>query len=115
MAENDSTTIAAAEEGQQQAKQREEKRQRSLRSAIIGSSIVLWILTIFLINIMYSVNAKLGELKQYLQINMAMFGSRSIEQYQIVDKDGNLVYRFEQVPMLYEDDLEPEPYGEPHE
>jgi len=37
---------------------------RSVRSAVIGSSIVLWILAVFMINIMNSINGKLDDVSR---------------------------------------------------
>lgn len=64
---------------------------KSLRTAIVFSSIVLWIMAIFMINILYSMNAKLASLEQMIPGIMSVASSQPLENYQIMDAEGKEV------------------------
>ena len=73
----------------------------SLRTVVIGSSVVVWILAIWMINTLNTINEKLSAIDQSLQATMsASSGQRPVESYQVTDKDGNLVYKFRLDPAL---------------
>ena len=79
---------------------------RSLRSAVIGTSIILWILAIFMINIMNSMNSKFDKIANYMESYISIAGRPQLETYQLVDKDGNLAYTFRINPeMLPPEDM----------
>ncbi|MBT3375996.1 MAG: hypothetical protein HN742_09200 [Lentisphaerae bacterium] len=64
---------------------------KSLRTAIVFSSIVLWIMAIFMINILYSVNAKLDSIEQMIPGFMSVVSRQPLEAYQIMDAEGKEV------------------------
>ena len=75
---------AAPEQGQAQG---------STRSVILGSSIVLWILAVFMIVTLNKMNTNLKEIKLYLQAVRAS-ASVPLTAYEVRDKDDNLLYKF---------------------
>ncbi len=86
---------------------------RSLRLAIIFSSIVIWIMAIFMINILYSINGKIETLSQNMQTMITMASRRSLDEFQLTDKDGNLTHSFRINPMYIEEIEMRGPEGEP--
>lgn len=83
---------------------------KSLRTAIVFSSVVLWIMAIFMINILYSMNAKLASIEQMIPGIMAVASSQPLENYQIMDAEGeNVVNKFRLDPAISE--MGPEALG----
>lgn len=101
MAEQQEQVEQTAQTGEQ-AMTPADDTNKSLRLAIIFSSIVLWIMAIFMINILYSINAKIDTLSQYMQATLSVAGQRPLDSFQVVDKDGNVVYSFRVDPTLEE-------------
>jgi len=64
---------------------------KSLRTAVVFSSIVLWIMAIFMINILYSINAKLDSIEQMVPGLMSVASHQPLESYQIMDAEGKTV------------------------
>lgn len=73
-----------------QSKSNSDHRERALRSAIFGSSFIMWILAIFIIVSLNSIREELVEIRRSVDSNLADIGGLS--GYQLVDKDGNAVY-----------------------
>lgn len=71
---------------------------KSLRTAIIGTSIIMWILAIFVINALNGIKAELGNVKQIVSDTSASITNLYPARYQITDKDGAVVYKFETIP-----------------
>ncbi len=82
------------------------KKERSLRSAIIGTSIIFWILAIFLINSMNAIKTELETANQFVQSYMYMAGQSNLAGYQLVDPEGKTVYTFQRLPELEMDMLD---------
>ncbi len=71
---------------------------KSLRTAIIGTSIIMWILAIFVINALNGIKTELGNIKQMVSDTSASVTNLYPARYQITDKDGAVVYKFETIP-----------------
>jgi len=78
----------------------------SLRLAIVFSSIVLWVMSIFMITILYSINAKLNTMNEYLQHTMSLAARQPLDSFQVVDKDDSVIYRFRIDPALQQMPME---------
>lgn len=87
----------AGEVPNQEAKQ--ENWGKSLRSIMLGSSIILWVLAVFMISALNGINDKLGKMEKYLVTTMSM-AARTLESYQVVDPEGEIVYSFRAVQGL---------------
>ena len=70
----------------------------SLRTAIIGTSIIMWILALFIINSLNGLRAEMESTNQKLDVIMNNAASNFIGGYRLVDPDGNVVYEFQRVP-----------------
>ena len=71
---------------------------KSLRTAIIGTSIIMWILAIFVINALNGIKTELGNVKQIVSDTSSSITNLYPARYQITDKDGAVVYKFETIP-----------------
>ena len=66
-----------------------------MSSVLLGTSLILWILTVFLILQIYKVNQTLDSLLDATNRNMGMYSNLSPGNYEIRDSEGNLVYTIE--------------------
>ena len=74
---------------------------KSIRSVVIFSSVVLWLLAIFMINIMNSINTQLKDLNDgQVSLTNVVGARKAIENYQILDADGNPIYSFRIDPAM---------------
>lgn len=67
------------------------KGQSSLRGVFVGSTVVLWLLTMFVIAALNKVNRQLDELRR--DVNMVADTVLSVSNCELRDADGNVVYR----------------------
>jgi len=67
------------------------KGQSSFRGIFVGSTVVLWLLTMFVIASLNKVNKQLGELKR--DMNMMTNTVMNLPYCEVQDADGNVVYR----------------------
>jgi hypothetical protein len=77
-------------------------QERSLRTAIIGTSIIFWILAVFIINSMNGIRQEIDKTNQYVQTYMSIAGQANLSGFQLVDPSGKVVYTFQRLP---EEDL----------
>lgn len=77
--------------------------EQSVRTVIVGACIILWLTAIYMINLMNGISQKLEKIDMDLQSsNLSTLNHRPLENYQVVDKDGNVVYSFQIDPKLFE-------------
>jgi hypothetical protein len=76
---------------------------RSLRTAIIGTSVIFWILAVFIINSMNGIRQEIDKTNQYVQTYMSIAGQANLGGFQLVDPNGKVVYTFQRLP---EQDME---------
>jgi hypothetical protein len=88
MAEETKTT-----EAQPQASQ-----DGSMRSVLLGSSVVIWILAIFMIVTLNNLKTELIKLNTQVKTLTSLVGDSNLGQFQVMDKDGEkVIYKFQRV------------------
>ena len=73
---------------------------RSIRSVIIGSSIVIWILALFIIFMLNNLGDRLGAIQRSLDSTMQIVNREDLDRYQLVNPDGDVVYQFKLKPDM---------------
>ena len=76
---------------------------RSLRAVVIGTSIIMWILALFIIYTLNGIKDQLEQLNTTLNDVATLTSSHALGNYQIVDRSGKVVYKFQTVPTNPED------------
>ena len=72
--------------------------QDSMRSVILGSSVVIWILAIFMIVTLNNMKNELIKLNTQVKTLTSIAGDSNIGQYQVTDEDGKkVIYKFQRV------------------
>jgi len=71
---------------------------RSLRAAVIGTSIIMWILAVFIINALNGIKSELQKLNKTVNEVTIVVAEQAVGRYQIVDKNGNVMYKFQSIP-----------------
>jgi len=81
--------------------------QGSLQTVIVGTSIIMWILAVWLIMTVNDIKAELETIKEYTKASVQM--NNSPAAFQLVTPDGNVAYKIEMVPveMIDEGSVEP--------
>ncbi len=93
----------AEETTQAQSETQEPKeKEQSIRTVLIGGCIILWLTAIYMINLMNGISQKLDKIDLNWQSSVSILSQRPLESYQVVDKDGNLVYSFQVDPKVFE-------------
>ena len=72
---------------------------------LVGLSIVIWILAIFMIVTLNNIKAELGKLNMVTQ-QLLSTTSTSLASYQIKDAQGNVVYDFAAKPVMAMENME---------
>lgn len=88
---------------------------KSLKTVFIGSNLIFWIISVFLIWILFGVNDQLKDLNQ--NVKMIQMGVKpGLDQYQVVDPadDEQVIYMFRRLDYP-EDMMMEEEYGMPEE
>ena len=84
-----------AEEAKQVVAPATEGKHGSVRVAIISTSVILWVLAIWMINVMNSMSAKLDDIWKATEATNSVLRNRPpVEATQVLDKDGEIVYTF---------------------
>jgi len=76
---------------------------QSMRTIIIGGCIILWLTAFYMINLMNGISKQLETISTNWQSSISILSRRPLENYQIVDKDGAVIYKFQVDPKLLED------------
>jgi biopolymer transport protein ExbB/TolQ len=85
----------------------------SMRSVLLGSSVVIWILAIFMIVTLNNMKTELVKLNDQVNSLISVASGASVGMYEVADKDGTVVYKFQRIaePMM-EGEMQACPAGE---
>lgn len=83
------------------AAQSNQQQLKSLITVFLGTNLIFWILSIFIIVQVYDINATLKGIKEQMTFQAA--ANTQLSNFQIVDADGKVVYSFQQVQMPYDE------------
>ena len=70
---------------------------RTLRIAVMGSCLTLWILAPFMVISANGIRAEMRSLQNAVAANASRTDGASLESYQLADQDGQVVYSFKRV------------------
>ena len=87
-----------AEETKAPEAQGQTSQDGSMRSVLLGSSVVIWILAVFMIITLNNLKSELIKLNSQVKSLTSVVGEANLGQYQIMDDDGEkVVYKFQRV------------------
>ena len=78
--------------------------EQSVRTVIIGGCIIMWLTAIYMINLMNGINQQLETIGMNWQSSVSILTQRPLDNYQVVDKDGAVIYTFRVDPKLFEEE-----------
>ena len=78
----------------------------TLRTTLIGSTVIFWIFSVFMIHAMNSLRAELKAMREQMNALIRVTAAHSPGQYRVVDPDGKVIYTFERVPERLFDQLD---------
>ena len=91
-----------ADEPKAPEKQAEVPQDGSMRSVLLGSSVVIWILAIFMIVTLNNMKSELVKLNERVNSLISVASEANPGMYEIADKEGTVVYKFNRIaePMM---------------
>ena len=64
----------------------------TLRTTLIGSTVIFWIFSVFMIHAMNSLRAELKAMREQMNALIRVTAGQSPAQYRVVDPDGKVIY-----------------------
>jgi hypothetical protein len=78
---------------------------RTVRTVLIGSSMIFWVLAFFVINVLNDMSRELKDLNRRVDILINIVSGQSGERFHVTDEDGKILYSIERKPIQ---DLDPD-------
>ncbi len=88
----------AAENQTKETQAAPQSNDSALRTVIIGSSLIMWLLAIFMIYTLNGIKSELEKLNQTVTDLVPVVSALNMANFEVVDAQGKVVQRFKQIP-----------------